>query len=260
MKPKIVFKNIFDFYLKASFHVAFAIVAFANICLKELQIVPQNWFYPFVFVAVLVGYNFLKYHHLLKNDFSFLNKHRLLWIVTVIALISGVFFFWKFTWMLQFYIICFAFLTLGYLYFRRFALLKIFYVSGVVVLFTTFLPLVGQNMFSADYVLNAFGWFLMISAWMIPFEIIDSPKDDLPHKTIPQKIGLKNAKWLGYFFLLVFTLLHFCLYDLDVTIAFILLVSVLAIYFAQPERSFYYTAFWVEAIPILWWVIERLKD
>jgi len=101
---------------------------------------------------------------------------------------------------------------------------------------------------------------LMISAWMIPFEIIDSPKDDLPHKTIPQKIGLKNAKWLGYFFLLVFTLLHFCLYDLDVTIAFILLVSVLAIYFAQPERSFYYTAFWVEAIPILWWVIERLRD
>ncbi|MFY8188127.1 MAG: hypothetical protein ACOVLC_09220 [Flavobacterium sp.] len=260
MNLKIVLKSIFDFYLKASFHVAFAIVAFANIGLRELQIVPQKSFYPFVFVAVLVGYNFLKHFHLLKNDFTFLNKHRLLWIVTVNAFISGVFFFWEFTWILQFCIICFAFLTLGYLYFRKFALLKIFYVSGVVVLFTTCVPLVGQNLFSADYVLQAFGWFLMISAWMIPFEIIDGPKDDLPHKTIPQKIGLKKAKWLGYFFLLVFILLQFCFYDLDVTIVFILLVSVLAIYFAQPERSFYYTAFWVEAIPILWWLIERLRD
>ena len=256
MNLKLTLKNIFNIYIRASLHVAFALTAFAYLSLSELKVVPQKNFFPFVFMSVLVGYNVLKYFHLSRKDITFLKKNPIMWIITLIATVFGLIFFFGFTLEYQIYGLLFSFLTLAYLYFRKWALLKIFYVSFIIVAFTSFVPIISQYIFDSSYIYHALTWFFVIAAWMIPFEIIDSSKDHLLHKTIPQKIGLLNAKRLGYLFLILVAFIQYYFLELDFTKIFIFLISTLAIYFASPNRNFYYTAFWVEAIPLVWWAIE----
>ena len=98
---------------------------------------------------------------------------------------------------------------------------------------------------------------------MIPFEIYDSQHDDKTLNTLPQKFGIQTAKKVGYVLLLLFVILdvlnfnmnanfkiHYLVIDIVIAIAI-----VVAIYFSSLKRNQYYTSFWVESIPILWWMI-----
>jgi hypothetical protein len=96
---------------------------------------------------------------------------------------------------------------------------------------------------------------------MLPFEIRDLKDDSLKLATIPQKIGIFNTKLFGAVLLVFFVVL-----DLFNTIAMadILLNAVLALVtflflvFAKKNQSKYYSAFWVESLPVLWLVLLLL--
>jgi hypothetical protein len=93
---------------------------------------------------------------------------------------------------------------------------------------------------------------------MLPFEIRDMNFDDLKLSTIPQKIGLFNTKKLAYFGILV---LIFFLYSNTskleiISISIMLTILCVFIVKSRPQNSFYYTAFWVEALPIFWWLMS----
>jgi hypothetical protein len=94
---------------------------------------------------------------------------------------------------------------------------------------------------------------------MLPFEIRDMNFDDLKLSTIPQKIGLLNTKKLAYLGILV---LVFFLFFNNTSRAEIISTStmlmMLCVFIAKsrPQNSYYYTAFWVEALPIFWWLIS----
>uniref|UniRef100_UPI00404924CA hypothetical protein n=1 Tax=Flavobacterium sp. TaxID=239 RepID=UPI00404924CA len=256
--PKLLFKKIIDFYIRSSIHVAFAILSFAFASFQQLEIVPQINFGSFIFCSVIVGYNFLKYQYLITRNPHFLKEHRLLVLLTLLALILGIYFYFGFTRFEQFWIAVIAVFTLGYPFVRKWAFFKIFYVSLTVVLFTTVLPAMEFPDVHKHLIPLAFSLFFLISAWMIPFEIIDSQKDHLPHKTIPQLVGFPMAKIFGYLFLVAFTILHLFFFEIDSVKILMLVISVFAIYFATPNRSFYFSAFWVEAIPIVWFVLELM--
>jgi uncharacterized membrane protein YczE len=96
--------------------------------------------------------------------------------------------------------------------------------------------------------------FFLICALLIPFEIYDSKHDAITLQTIPQKFGVKKTKYLGYLFLICFCILSLQLqYEiLDIVIA---IVIGLFIRFSSTKNTKYYTSFWVESIPILWWIL-----
>jgi hypothetical protein len=95
------------------------------------------------------------------------------------------------------------------------------------------------------------------------FEIIDLNKDDPHLQTVPQQIGVKRTKILGYVILLIFIALEIFNNNINFTFNFqflslifdivIAIVIVLFLAFANEKRSKYYTSFWVESVPILWW-------
>ena len=95
---------------------------------------------------------------------------------------------------------------------------------------------------------------------MHSFEIIDLKTDDPHLKTVPQQIGVKNTKFLGFGLLMIYLGLHFFNSNSNIQFLELLLNFIIAIivaiflYFANENRSKYFTSFWVESIPIFWWL------
>lgn len=97
---------------------------------------------------------------------------------------------------------------------------------------------------------------------MLPFEIRDLNYDNLKLATIPQKIGIKKTKIIGGLLLLLFLMLDFLKDQLKVEIILstfiITFVTLLFILFSNKNQSKYYSAFWVESLPVVWLLILLL--
>ena len=101
--------------------------------------------------------------------------------------------------------------------------------------------------------------FILIFVLVLIFEIIDLAKDDPHLKTVPQQIGVKRTKILGLLLLLPFYFLEFFKsnFDKNQLIINLILVMIISLFmlFANEKRSKYYTSFWVESVPIVWWLL-----
>jgi hypothetical protein len=78
-------------------------------------------------------------------------------------------------------------------------------------------------------------------------------------QTVPQQIGVKRTKISGVLLLVLFYSLEFLKHDfiqkqLLVNLVLVATISLFLI-FANEKRSKYYSSFWVESIPIFWWVL-----
>jgi hypothetical protein len=97
---------------------------------------------------------------------------------------------------------------------------------------------------------------LWILCLMLPFELRDVQKDAPSLKTIPQLLGISGTKTLGYVLLCGLAFLAYQTVQVPalfwVEIGMLLLLG-LAIK-ASPKHSETFTAFWVEGIPILWFL------
>ena len=101
------------------------------------------------------------------------------------------------------------------------------------------------------------GTMVLVFVLILIFEIIDLAKDDPHLKTVPQQIGVNGTKNLGYTLMGVFCALEvfnlsFRVFMLKVIIA---LMTTLFLFFVNERRSKYYTSFWTESIPIIWWLL-----
>jgi hypothetical protein len=139
--------------------------------------------------------------------------------------------------------------------------IKIYIVSLCWVGVTVILPLINAKVgFTSDVLLLSIQRFILIFVLVLIFEIIDVNTDDPHLQTVPQQIGVEKTKLLGYGLLIVLLLLEF-LYEANqdyspLLFKFIVSGSIaLFLYFANENRSRYYASFWVEAIPIFWWLI-----
>ena len=112
--------------------------------------------------------------------------------------------------------------------------------------------------------------FALIFVLILIFEIIDLSNDDPHLKTVPQQMGVKRTKILGYILLIIFCVLELFNSNVNGNLNFqffsqqLLLIFAIAILvalflaFANEKRSKYYTSFWVESIPIVWWLLLLL--
>ena len=112
-----------------------------------------------------------------------------------------------------------------------------------------------QLVLSLDHWILVLQRIFIVIVLMLPFEIRDLDVDQVHLSTIPQKIGIRNTKIIGYALLGDSILLEFFKHQFNLnnflTVFFtgVLLAVFLAKSNKQQDR--YYAAFWVEAIPIM---------
>lgn len=250
----LVLKQIFDLYIKSSLHVAFAIFSFVKVVELSLNISSNQFLEVAIFSGSVLGYTVLKYYEFWKSTKFSLHKNKSVLGITTLAFLTFLFCFLhlKFTFQIAFLQI--FFLVVWYPFLRKYWFLKTGIVSFCVTYVVSYIPTLDTKMlFFYDTILQV-KLFFLICALLIPFEIYDSQHDVVTLQTVPQKFGIKKTKYLGYLFLISFCILSLLLrYEfLDIIIA---IVIGLFIRFSSTKNTKYYTSFWVESIPILWWLI-----
>lgn len=134
---------------------------------------------------------------------------------------------------------------------------KIYIIAFVWSVTTVIVPFVNEDvMISHDVILTAIQRFLYVLIAMLPFEIRDLQYDSIKLSTIPQRIGIKLTKVIGFILCVVLFCLEFLKISLhkgQLTVLLIITVLLsLFLLFSKIKQSKYYSAFWVEAIPIIW--------
>lgn len=140
---------------------------------------------------------------------------------------------------------------------RNWSGVKIYIVALCWAGITLVLPLINAHeSLTSDVYLKFTQRFMLIIILILIFEIIDLKEDDPHLKTIPQQIGVRRTKILNLCFLVPLFLLEFLRIKIDyqqIVANFIMgITTALFTIFASPQRSKYYTLFWVESIPIFW--------
>lgn len=263
-------KKILDFYVKSSLHVAFSAYALVSMTMYFFSIYNNFEVKAFVFFGTVVGYNFVKYDALARLRKKSIGKGlRFIIALSVFCAFASFYYFLKLQFITQFLgISVFVLLMLYTLPFfpnkknaRNWKGVKIYIVSLCWVGVTVLLPFINANIpFTFDALILCFQRFLLIFVLVLIFEIVDVDTDDPHLKTVPQQIGVDKTKLVGYLLLEFFLLLEF-LYEsnnnyIHLALRFIL-AGTIAVFlnFANENRSRYYASFWVEAIPIFWWIL-----
>ncbi|MEO0045692.1 MAG: hypothetical protein RL705_883 [Bacteroidota bacterium] len=265
-------KPLFDFYINSSIHVALSVYALVRMTGFLFQITMIEACASFAFFGTIVGYNFVKYDALARTQK--LQMRTQLKVIALLSFLSLMMALYCFLWLeriTQLIALLFFGITLLYTlpFFpnrknaRNWAGVKIYIVALCWVGVTLFLPLINAEIPVTNYVfLVAIQRFILIFVLILIFEIIDLKWDDPHLKTVPQQIGVEWTKKLGSLLMLVFVGLEFLYanfnYPTLIMKAGIALTVLFFLLFANEKRSKYYTSFWAESIPILWFVLLLL--
>lgn len=266
----MVLKKILDFYINSSLHVALSAFALVSMTHYFFGVEGDSSVALFAFFGTVVGYNFVKYDAIARlNKTEIKNELKAIVFLSFISLLACFCFFLQLSWESK--LSAFAFFGLTLLYTlpffpnkqnaRNWKGVKIYIVGITWVGVTVILPLVEAEVpFSIAVFLMAVQRFLLVFSIVLVFDIVDVKHDDLHLKTLPQKIGVKLTKKLGYlslFLLLVVEFFHTNNHHF-LSLYFKLLVCgtiVIFLFFANENRSRYYASFWLESVPILWWLV-----
>lgn len=262
-------QTLLDFYIKSSIHVALSVYALVRMTHFMFEIPYDAPMSFFAFFGTIVGYNFVKYDALARAKKRMMRKE--LKIITVFSFFSFLvvgFYFFKLELVTQIVAIAVLMLTLLYTlpFFpnrknaRNWAGVKIYIVALCWVGVTLLLPLVNAHLdLGFDFLIKCIQRFILVFNLILVFEIVDLANDDPHLKTVPQQIGIKKTKILGLLLLLPFYFLEFLKNNFieKQLLVNLILVVLLALFlaFANEKRSKYYSVFWVESIPIFWWLL-----
>jgi len=267
-------RQLFDFYLDASIHVALAVLSLIYVTVNLFQISLDIHLALFIFFATIASYNFIKYgveaekYILVSNAY-----HRYIQFFSFVA--AGVasyhaqYLNYRVWVVLGFLAILVGLYALPVLprarNLRNLGILKILMVGFVWGGATVILPyLAVADHLPWDVHIEALQRFILVLTLMLPFEIRDMAIDNPRLKTIPQRLGVNATRILGvvaglFFFLLTYLKESFTLPEI-LGKAFLFLILIIVMWRTRREQSRYFASFWVEIIPILWLFILLLVD
>ncbi len=262
-------KQLFDFYLNASFHVSLSVLALLYVTDIILGIQIDYHLNYFVFFGTITAYNFVKYGVEAKKYFMVAKRHhKNIQVVSIISLLIAmyhVFFLHRNALVFMAIVIL---MTAMYAVpvlphaknLRSLGGLKIFIVALVWAGSTVILPAVESLIpISRNIIIESLQRFLLVLILLVPFEIRDLKYDDLSLRTIPQRFGVTKTIIFGSFATLIFYTLTFLKEDIkiiDVIAKGILFLALgILMYTTRRNQKKYFASFWVEAIPIFWFVI-----
>ena len=268
-------KRILNFYINSSIHVALAVYALTWITLIQFDLdYDQNVLY-FVFFASITAYNFVKYFGISKfHHRSLAGWLKVIQVFSFIAFIAMSYYAFQLEIKTLLLLSILGLITFLYAvplipmrYFRdsqknlrEIGGLKIYVIALVWTFTTVFLPLIDNDIsIGTDAIITSVQRFLLVIVLMLPFEIRDLNYDSLKLATIPQKIGIRKTKIIGVLLLMVFFILDYLkdeLSGLSILLTLLIVcIMLLFVIFSKKNQSKYYSAFWVESLPILWLLI-----
>ena len=209
-----ILKKTIDFYIDASIHVGLSCFSLVAITQYYFNI---QWDFEvafFAFFGTILGYNFVKYAVFFRTKKKKISKKLLLiFIISFLSFLVVIFCFFQLSRLTQTVSIVLLVLTLLYAlpFFpnqknaRNWAGFKIYIVSLCWVGVTVVLPILNAEISSSlDFYLISIQRFILIFVLILIFEIIDLKVDDPYLKTVPQQIGVKLTKHLGYLLLFLY--------------------------------------------------------
>ena len=271
-------KQLFNFYINASIHLAFSVFSLTWITLIEFNIAYDNDILYFVFFSSITGYNFVKYFGMAK----FHHRSLTTWLKAI-----QVFSFFSFGMLCYFmlklntvsliYVLGFALVTFFYAMpflpkrffidnhynLRSISGLKVYIIALVWSGVTVFLPIINNEYnVNLDVLITGIQRFVFIIVLMLPFEIRDLQYDSLKLGTIPQKIGVRLTKIIGVLLLMCFWVLEFFKNSVDlnnlIVLSVISVVTMLFLILSKKEQGVYFSSFFVEGLPLVWLVMLLL--
>jgi 4-hydroxybenzoate polyprenyltransferase len=100
---------------------------------------------------------------------------------------------------------------------------------------------------------------LFIFALTMPFEIRDLEHDRRELGTIPQIFGIQTTKWIATLCLGIATALEVVDFNEDFFITLVIyLITLVMVWLTPQSNNDNYVTFWVEAITIVWFLLELL--
>ncbi|TWO31782.1 hypothetical protein E1J38_011940 [Seonamhaeicola sediminis] len=273
-----VIKQLLNFYINSSIHVALAVCALTWITFIEFHLPTDKTLVFFIFFSSVTGYNFVKYFGIAK----FHHRRLANWLKAI-----QVFSFFCFFLMIYFAVklpvkTLLYTLGLGAVTFfyaipflpKRFFVdkqqnlrsiggLKIYLIAFVWSGVTVFIPLINGNFpLSVDVFITGFQRYMYVIVLMLPFEIRDLRFDNLKLSTIPQKIGVRRTKVIGTLLLLLLIALEFFKAEFKLTQLFIITVMAfftwVTVRYAETDQGKYYSSLWVEGLPLFWLLLLLL--
>lgn len=253
-----IFRKIFDLYIQSSVHVAVAVFCLLQITVVSNEQPLNKYFSLCVFFGTVLGYNFLKYFELFRRGFFRFNKYYAILLVSFLAGIGFLFSFYLLHHSIQILILNSGLFVLIYPFLRKHGWLKLFLVSFVVTFITVYIPFQTERYSISELYLNVSQRFFIVISLLIPFEIMDSKTDEKSLNTLPQQFGINNTKLFGMLLVIPFIILEFLKLHPSYLVLPIGIITVVCINFTTLERNKYYTSFWVESVPIFWWLMVFL--
>lgn len=259
-------KQIFEFYINSSIHVALAVVSLCLVTLLHYNIPADINLLIFVFFGSITGYNFVKYAGIAKLHHRSLARD--LKVIQIFSLISFLVLVWSAINIpvnILMWTAFFGVFTLLYAMpvfskkrnLRSISGVKIFIIAFVWSGVTVVLPVINGGLeIDLNISIEFIQRFLLVLALILPFEIRDLKYDLQQLGTVPQRVGVTRTKFLGIMLLVLLVILEFIKssQSFDSTIALVITFAVTSvlIWNSKEYQSQYYTSFWVESIPVLW--------
>lgn len=267
---------LFNFYIQSSIHVAFSVTSLIQITQYWFQISYDKPIQVFAFFGTIFGYNFVKYQALVRTQkLRTRMQLKVILVLSVLSfLIAGFYFFLlkNNTKIIGF--ACFMIILLYTLPFfpnqknaRNWAGIKIYIVALSWVSVSVVLPIINAKIpITSDFYFKCVQQFILIFVLILIFEIIDLKNDDPHLKTVPQQIGVKWTKFIAYFLTVMFLFLdnprcyfmdEFTIVTINHKMATVMIFLILLFFIrnSNENKSKYYTSFWVESVPIIWWFL-----
>ena len=206
--------RLFAFYIDASIHVAFAVLALVKITGIILNISIDHHLAGYLFFGTIACYNFIKYgveaekYALVGNRY-----HRYIQVVSFTALAFALYNAFFLSWDTWVGIGIISFLTGLYALpvlpkaknLRSLGLMKILLVGLVWSVSTVLFPVIEtKETLTWDIWIEAAQRLMLVLILLIPFEIRDLKYDSPMLRTLPQRIGSMNAKSLGALMAILF--------------------------------------------------------
>lgn len=266
-----VLRLFFHYYIQGSFHLALMVLCCYQITHYQWGIAVSLPHLVFVFCLAFLAYNVIKQLTFLVNIkgqqigyFGFI-------LTLFVTMGYSIFFFVGQSFVQQLLLtVCFLF-CIAYVIPLPFAKrnlrnqtgIKIFIVALCWTLITAVYPLVELPVWTPVHFLFFLERFIWIFLATLPFEIGDLEKDDHHLGTVPQLLGVRKTRVLGFLLMaLMWGILLISPKGTATELVAFLGMSIaygFAFFKTHPNSSKLITLFWVEAIPFLGVLLFQIK-
>lgn len=268
-----ILKNLFNLYIDSSIHVALAACGFVGVSVLEFDLSISNELLGFIFFGTITGYNFVKYAEVAKLKHRSLDSHlRTIQVFSFFCFLALGYYLFQLP--LKTLVITGGFAALTFFYaipflsfkkLRSLVGMKIIIVALVWAGVTLIIPLVNENVILTNSIwISFFQRMLFVLVLTLPFEIRDLKYDKLALGTLPQRVGVKKTKIIGSLLLMVILIIEFLksVIDWNYAISFMLICGVMAmfLFISEKNQTKYFASFWVENIPMLWFIMLLLLE